>query len=86
MSQPTEARDLRQLLAVVLDAVDIAHPATVGDAEVHGRILADRVMDARVALEGVLRQGDDPGWAADYLRSRLAEKPAVGYRTAGGAQ
>ncbi|MDW8807437.1 hypothetical protein P1P68_22275 [Streptomyces scabiei] len=75
-----EARELRVLLEAVLEAVDIPSPATIGDGEVHGRILADRVMDARVALEGVLRRGDDPGWAGEYLRSRLAEKPATGYR------
>lgn len=78
-----EARELRVLLEAVLEAVDIPHPATIGDEEVHDRILNDRVMDARVALEGVLRRGDDPGWSAEYLRGRLAEKPATGYRAAG---
>ncbi|MGC9543594.1 hypothetical protein [Streptomyces sp. UG1] len=77
------AGELRALLAAVLEAVDIPHAATVGDGEVHDRILLDRVMDARVALEGVLRRGDDPGWSADYLRARLSEKPATGYRAAG---
>ncbi|MFD0504983.1 hypothetical protein ACFQ0G_22875 [Streptomyces chiangmaiensis] len=78
------ARELSYLLAAVLEAIAIPHPATVGDSEVHDRILLDRVMDARIALEGVLQQGDDPGWAADYLRARLAENPATGYRTEGG--
>ncbi|MGP4092570.1 hypothetical protein [Streptomyces sp. KR55] len=75
--------ELRELLAAVLEAIAIPHPATVGDGEVHGRILLDRVMDARVALEGVLQRGDEPGWSADYLRERLAEKPATGYRAWG---
>lgn len=74
----------RTLLQAVLEAIAIPYPATVGDSQVHDRILADRVMDARVALEGVLQRGDDPGWSADYLRSRLTEKPATGYRRAGG--
>lgn len=74
----------RALLQAVHEAIAIPYPATVGDSEVHDRILSDRVMDARVALEGVLHRGDDPGWSADYLRVRLAEKPATGYRTAGG--
>lgn len=78
-----EARELRALLAAVLEALAIPYPATVGDGEVHDRILLDRVMDARVALEGVLQRSDEPGWTADYLRARLAEKPATGYRTAG---
>lgn len=69
----------RELLQAVLEALDIPAPATVGDGEVHDRILLDRVMDAKVALQGVLRRGDEPGWSADYLRSRLAEKPATGY-------
>lgn len=73
----------RALLAAVLDAIAIPYPATVGDGEVHDRILLDRVMDAKVALEGVLQRGDDPGWSADYLRARLAEKPPTGYRTTG---
>ncbi|WP_151478893.1 hypothetical protein [Streptomyces albicerus] len=73
----------RDLLTAVLEALDIPYPATVGDSEVHDRILLDRVMDAKVALEGVLQRGDDPGWSADYLRSRLVEKPATGYRAWG---
>lgn len=72
--------DDRNLLQAVLDALDIPSPATVGDSEVHDRILLDRVMHAKVALEGVLQRGDDPGWSADYLRARLAEKPPTGYR------
>ncbi|MCT9078815.1 hypothetical protein [Streptomyces fulvoviolaceus] len=73
----------RDLLQAVLEALDIPAPATVGDAEAHDRILLDRVLDAKVALEGVLRRGDEPGWSADYLRSRIAEKPATGYRAWG---
>ena len=78
-TEPT-AGELRQLLAVVLEALDIPRPATVGDGETHREILAHRAMDAVIAVRGVLHQGDDPGWSADYLRARLAEKPATGYR------
>lgn len=73
----------RVLLQAVLEAIAIPYPATVGDSEVHDRILTDRVIDARVALEGVLSRGDDPAWSAGYLRERIAEKPATGYRAAG---
>lgn len=73
----------RVLLQAVLEALSLPYPATVGDSEVYGRILENRVMDARVALEGVLQRGDDPGWSADYLRARTVEKPATGYRTTG---
>ena len=79
----TGTDNTRTLLAAVLEALDIPSPATVGDSEVHDRILADRVMHARIALEHVLRHGDDPGWHAGYLRARLAETPATGYRTWG---
>ncbi|MGW0774566.1 hypothetical protein ACWD01_13145 [Streptomyces sp. NPDC002835] len=77
------ASELRQLLAVVLEALAIPHPATIGDGEVHGQVLADRVMHARIALENVLERGDDPGWSADYLQARLTEHPPTGYRAAG---
>ncbi|MFD4972261.1 hypothetical protein [Streptomyces sp. NPDC056821] len=70
----------RALLLALLDAIAIPQPATVGDGEVHDRILLDRVSHARVALEGVLQHGDDPGWSADYLRARLIDHPAAGYR------
>ncbi|MDX5565637.1 hypothetical protein PYK79_23135 [Streptomyces sp. ID05-04B] len=85
-TESAEARELRVLLAAVLEAIGIPYPATVGDGEAYGRILEERVMDARIALEGVLRRGDDPGWSAEYLRIRLAGNPAVGYRAAGGAE
>lgn len=71
------------LLAAVLEALDIPHPATVGDTETHDRILVDRVMHTVIALKGVFQRGDDPGWSADYLRRRLAEHPPTGYRAAG---
>ncbi|MGC5007461.1 hypothetical protein [Streptomyces sp. DT203] len=76
----------RTLLAAVLEAIAIPYPATVGDSETYGRILADRVMHARVTLEDALRRDDDLGWSTDYLRARLAEHPATGYRAAGTQQ
>ncbi|MFF3874290.1 hypothetical protein [Streptomyces sp. NPDC001978] len=82
----TSPSELRTLLAAVLEAIAIPYPATFGDSEVHDRILLDRVMDARIAIEGVLQRGDDPGWSADYLRGRLAAKPATGYRAVGDAR
>jgi hypothetical protein len=75
--------ELRALLAAVLEAIAIPHPATIGDGEAHGAVLADRVMHARIALENVLQRGDDAGWSADYLRARLGEHPPTGYRAAG---
>lgn len=84
-TEPT-AGELRQLLAAVLEALDIPSPATLGDSETHREILAHRVMDTVVAVRGVIEGGDDAGWSADYLRARLAEKPATGYRAWGAAE
>lgn len=78
---PGDARDLHQLLEAVLEALDIPAPATVGDTDAHHALLADRAMDAVVALQTVLKApGDCAGWSADYLRARLAEKPPTGYQ------
>jgi hypothetical protein len=76
--KPTDA--VRELLAAVLEAINIPHPATIGDQEAHREVLAGRALDAVVALQGVLEDADDPTWSANYLRARLAEKPATGYR------
>jgi hypothetical protein len=78
--------EARNLLAALLEALDIPAPATVGDTEQHDRILNDRVMHAVIALHGVL---DDEApslgieWTTTYLRARLAEHPATGYRAWG---
>lgn len=75
--------DLLDALRAVLEALDIPHPATVGDAEVHDRILLERVMHAVVMLRGVLEPDRCPDvpWSTAYLRERLAEHPAQGYKT-----
>lgn len=78
----TAQAEATSLLAALLEALDIPHPATVGDGEAHDRILAQRVMHARIALGSVLERDGDPGWEADYLRARLAEHPPTGYRAA----
>jgi hypothetical protein len=72
-------------LRAVLEALDIPHPATVGDGEGHDRILGERVMHTVVFLRGLLtdltRDRDRPEWALEYFREKLAEHPATGYRT-----
>ncbi|AVH59711.1 MULTISPECIES: hypothetical protein [Streptomyces] len=76
---------VRDLLAAVLEALDIPHPATVGDTEAHDRLLNDRAMHAAIALRSVL--DDNPltsvEWTTTYLRERLAEHPPTGYRAWG---
>ncbi|MCZ9353230.1 hypothetical protein NGM36_26275 [Streptomyces mutabilis] len=77
---PTDA--VRELLAAVLDALDIPAPATVGDRKVHDRVLNNRAMHAKIALGDVL-DGAPLGveWVTEYLRERLAEHPPTGYVT-----
>ncbi len=75
--------EYRDALEAVREALDIPHGATVGDQEIRDRILIKRVMHAAGMLERVL--SDDPyvdiPWQVAYLRARLAEHPAVRYRS-----
>lgn len=75
---------VRDLLAAVLEAVDVPHPATFGGTEAHDRLLATRAMHARIALRNLLDDGPDlgPAWNAQYLREQLAKHPVTGYVTA----
>ncbi|MFD9442678.1 hypothetical protein ACFWBR_35125 [Streptomyces sp. NPDC060006] len=80
MRDPIVANDVRDLLAAVLEALDIPHPATVGDTETHDRLLNDRAMQAVIALRSVLE--DAPlgiAWTTEYLREQLAELPPTTY-------
>lgn len=83
MQEPTLDGPVRELLAAVLEAIDIPHPATVGDTEAHDQLLTTRASHARIALRAVLDDGPDlgPAWNAAYLRERLAEHPITGYVT-----
>jgi hypothetical protein len=77
----TAPEPVRDLLAAVLEALDIPHPATIGDTETHDRILNDRVIQAKIALRSVLE--DAPlgiEWTTQYLREQLAEHPPTGYQ------
>lgn len=73
---------VRDLLAAVLEALDLPHPATVGGTEAHDRLLNDRAAHAKIALRSVL-EGHPLGieWTAAYLRERLAKHPVAGYVT-----
>lgn len=74
-------KPLGDFLAAVLEALDIPHPATVGDSEQHAAVLADRVMHAAIALRSTLDGHPcDIEWTTAYLRERLAEHPPTGYR------
>ncbi|MEU0343156.1 hypothetical protein ABZ092_30460 [Streptomyces bobili] len=79
-SGKSSAPELRQLLTAVLEALDIPHPATVGDTQEHDRVLNDRAMHAAIALRNTL-EGHPLGieWTTSYLRERLAEHPPTSY-------
>ena len=72
-----------EALAVVLQDLDISHAATVGDDAKRAKILEHRLGHAVVMLKGVLGEDAtvDVPWSVEYLRARLAEHPAEGYRT-----
>ncbi|MFM9672736.1 hypothetical protein [Streptomyces galilaeus] len=90
LSMPTRTDDstlpqpARDLLAAVLEALDIPSPATFGGTEAHDRILNDRAMHAVIALRSALEDRPlmDIEWTTSYLRERLAEHPVTGYVTA----
>jgi len=72
-------------LAAVREAIGIPYAATVGEDEtVRTPILLERVMALSVFLDQVLRE-DGPDWlvphSVAYLRERLGEHPAEGYKT-----
>ena len=77
---PTPVRDL---LAAVLEALDIPHPATEGGAEVYDRIRGERATHVAVALRSILDDKPLMGidWTTAYLREQLAKHPATGYVT-----
>jgi hypothetical protein len=71
-------------LEAVREALSIPHAATVGDDEIRTKILLERVGHTVVMLDSILR-GEHPApdavWSIGYLRARLAEHPATGYKT-----
>lgn len=78
---------VRELLTAVLEAMDIPHAATIGDAEVRDQIVKTRTMHAVLAIRSALT-GSPVGiqWTTEYLRERLAEEPPTGYVTSEQAQ
>lgn len=77
--KPSDA--VRELLAAVLEALDIPSPATIGDTETHDRVLNDRAMHAKIALRSALEEGPlDIEWTTSYLREQLLKHPADGYQ------
>ena len=83
-NHPITEADARDALAAVLEALDIPHAATMGGQETRDKILIERAGHAVVMLRSVL-DGEHPApdapWSVAYLRERLAEHPAQGYKT-----
>jgi hypothetical protein len=73
----------RDALQAVLEALDIPHAATVGDDQKRAKILDERLGHAVCMLQGILGRDVHPDvpWSVAYLRARLAEHPAEGYKT-----
>lgn len=71
-------------LEAVLEALDIPHGATIGDQRIRDAILVERAAHAMVMLNSILCAGHpapDVPWSVSYLRERLAEQRAEGYKT-----
>ena len=75
-------------LALIAEALDIPYAACAGDEAIRAKILDARILDTVIMLRSWLQDraagtfGDDHfAWRLGYLRERLAEHPATGYRT-----
>lgn len=81
-AQPTR-EDLFAALLAVRESIDIPHAATVGEQEIRDRILIERSGHAVAMLNSILSGKGwlDVPWDVAYLRARLAEHPATGYKT-----
>jgi len=69
--QSAEVRDLRNLLAAVLDALTLDYAVDDYDQRIK-----DRAGIAKVVVRDVLDAPDRGGWNADWLRSKLREEEA----------
>jgi hypothetical protein len=86
VSAPEPTREqLLDALRAVREAIGIPNGATVGDQETRDKILGERLIHTVVMLQNILDEDDgrtvDVPWAVEYLRARLAEHPAEGYKT-----
>lgn len=88
------AAETRELLAAVLEAIDVPYAATTGGEETRARIMGERVMQLKVSLRPLAEASDRGDRYMDevftdglaYLREQLAEMPAAGFVTHDQAQ
>ncbi|MDQ0795595.1 hypothetical protein [Streptomyces sp. B1I3] len=72
--------ELRALLEAVVEAIDLPHPDTVGDADAYRDLLDRRAGLAVIVARAALAEEPDAyGWNAAYLRRKIAEYP-IAYR------
>lgn len=78
-----DPEQLLDALTVVRQALDIPYAATVGDDETRAKILDQRLGYTVAMLQGILDRDPiaDIPWSVAYLREKLAEHPATGYKT-----
>lgn len=84
VAEAADAAQLRELLAAVVEALDIPSAATLGGDEVRSAMLADRAMTTVVTLRAVV--AGLPRWATianetAHLREHLGARPVRGYVT-----
>jgi hypothetical protein len=83
-TEPTR-ENLLAALQAVREAIGIPNGATTGDQETRDKILVERAGHAAVMLDSILDDKhpspDRAAWSVEYLRARLAEHPAEGYKT-----
>jgi hypothetical protein len=80
---PGSPADLLDALRAMREAIAIPNAATVGDQEARDRILVERAGHAVAMLDSILSGNEwtDVAWDVAYLRARMAEHPAQGYKT-----
>lgn len=68
-------------IRALLDAIDIPHPATIGDADAYRAVLDRRLGLAVIVARAALTEGPDSvAWNTAYLRRKLEALPPTGYR------
>jgi hypothetical protein len=82
----TDPKLLLDALMAVRDALGIPNAGTMGGQEIRDAILVERAGHAVVMLGSIferIEDGRDPDieWSVAYLRERLAEHSATGYKT-----
>jgi hypothetical protein len=81
-TQPADTTEsTREVLAALLEAIDLPAPRTLGDHTAYSTILEQRIIGVLPAVRTFLHDVEPAdGWCADQVRERAAATP-VTYRT-----